>query len=132
MRRATSSSRTLVRAQLMTWVVSTLETRSSWHTPANIMFTPAESTSVSSVRLPTPIKISSRGQRRRAVASEAKAVREAMATIGYRHFNPFMSVSTLPLLVSLERKLSDHGLVDVDRRRPTHDPDGRAEPPAMP
>lgn len=67
-----------------------------------------------------------------AVAGAAAEVRAAMAEIGYRHVNPFMSVSTLPLLVSLERKLSDRGLVDVDRRRPTPDPDGRPEAPAMP
>ncbi len=63
------------------------------------------------------------------VAASAAAVREAMAAIGYRHFNPFMSVATLPLLVSLERKLSDRGLVDVDRRALTPDPDGMPATP---
>ncbi len=43
------------RAQLITAVVSTLLIASSWQNPSRIVFTPAESTSVSSVRLPTPI-----------------------------------------------------------------------------
>ena len=45
----------------MTAVVSTLRIPSSWHSPASSMLTPAESTSVSSVRLPTPIIIATRG-----------------------------------------------------------------------
>lgn len=77
-------------------------------------------------RLPLPIAgiLSDAGAPE--VAAQAAAVRAAMADIGYRHYNPFMSVSTLALLVSLERKLSDRGLVDVARRALTPDPEGAA------
>ena len=56
--RARSISRTDERAQLMTAVVSTARIESSWQNPINIVLTPAESTSVSSVRFPVPITIS--------------------------------------------------------------------------
>ena len=46
-----------MRAQLITAVVRTLRIASSWQKPIRSVFTPAESTSVSSVRLPTPIII---------------------------------------------------------------------------
>lgn len=62
------------------------------------------------------------------VAGRARAVRAAMERIGYRHFNAFMSVATLALLVSLERKISDRGLVDVDRRALTPRPEGMPVP----
>ena len=58
---ARSISRTDERAQLITAVVSTLRIASSWQKPTNNVFTPAESTSVSSVRLPTPIMIAAWG-----------------------------------------------------------------------
>jgi adenine deaminase len=50
------------------------------------------------------------------VVAGAKAVRAALHDWGYRHANAFMSVSTLSLPVSPALKLTDQGLVDVDRR----------------
>lgn len=50
------------------------------------------------------------------VVAGAKAVRAALHDWGYRHANAFMSVSTLSLPVSPSLKLTDRGLVDVDRR----------------
>jgi adenine deaminase len=50
------------------------------------------------------------------VVACAKAVRAALQAWGYRHANAFMSVSTLSLPVSPALKLTDQGLVDVDRR----------------
>ena len=50
------------------------------------------------------------------VVAGAKAVRAALHAWGYRHANAFMSVSTLSLPVSPALKLTDQGLVDVDRR----------------
>ena len=50
------------------------------------------------------------------VVAGAKAVRAALDAWGYKHANAFMSVSTLSLPVSPALKLTDQGLVDVDRR----------------
>ncbi len=50
------------------------------------------------------------------VAADAGAVRAALDEWGYRHANAFMSVSTLALPVSPSLKLTDRGLVDVERR----------------
>jgi adenine deaminase len=50
------------------------------------------------------------------VVAAAKAVRAALEEWGYAHANAFMSVSTLSLPVSPSLKLTDRGLVDVDRR----------------
>jgi adenine deaminase len=75
-------------------------------------------------RLPLPIAGILSPLPAAAVAEQALAVRAAMEAVGYRHYNPFMSVATLALLVSLERKLSDRGLVDVDRRAFTPVQDG--------
>jgi len=50
------------------------------------------------------------------VVDAARAVRAALDAWGYRHANAFMSVSTLCLPVSPRLKLTDRGLVDVDRR----------------
>ncbi len=50
------------------------------------------------------------------VAAAARAVRAALDDWGYRHANAFMSVSTLALPVSPSLKLTDRGLVDVERR----------------
>jgi adenine deaminase len=50
------------------------------------------------------------------VVARAKGVRAALDAWGYRHDNPFMSVSTLSLPVSPMLKLTDQGLVDVNRR----------------
>ncbi len=50
------------------------------------------------------------------VVERAGAVRAALDAWGYRHANAFMSISTLSLPVSPRLKLTDKGLVDVDRR----------------
>jgi adenine deaminase len=50
------------------------------------------------------------------IVDRAAAVREAMEEWGYRHANPFMSMACLSLPVSPRLKLTDQGLVDVDRR----------------
>ena len=50
------------------------------------------------------------------VVASAQDVRAALHAWGYRHANAFMSVSTLSLPVSPALKLTDRGLVDVDRR----------------
>ncbi|MFF3492883.1 adenine deaminase C-terminal domain-containing protein [Streptomyces sp. NPDC002795] len=50
------------------------------------------------------------------VADEAAAVRAALENWGWRHLNPFMSVSTLTLAVSPALKITDRSLVDVVRR----------------
>jgi len=50
------------------------------------------------------------------VVDAARAVRAALDAWGYRHENAYMSVSTLCLPVSPRLKLTDRGLVDVDRR----------------
>ncbi|MCL6595783.1 MAG: amidohydrolase family protein [Firmicutes bacterium] len=76
-------------------------------------------------RLPLPLAGIMSDAGADAVAAAAAEVRRAMEAVGYRHANPFMSVATLSLLVSLERKLSDRGLVDVDRRAFTPEPYGR-------
>ncbi|MGP3769200.1 adenine deaminase C-terminal domain-containing protein [Streptomyces sp. SDT5-1] len=52
------------------------------------------------------------------VADEAAAVRAALEDWGWRHLNPFMSVSTLTLAVSPALKITDRSLVDVVRREP--------------
>jgi adenine deaminase len=50
------------------------------------------------------------------VVAGAQAVRAALDAWGYKHANAFMSVSTLSLPVSPALKLTDQGLVDVDKR----------------
>ena len=50
------------------------------------------------------------------VAAEAAAVRDALHDWGYRHANAFMSLATLSLPVSPALRLTDRGLVDVERR----------------
>ncbi|MFI5662911.1 adenine deaminase C-terminal domain-containing protein [Streptomyces sp. NPDC051684] len=52
------------------------------------------------------------------VADQAAAVRGALENWGWRHLNPFMSVSTLTLAVSPALKITDRSLVDVVRREP--------------
>lgn len=52
------------------------------------------------------------------VAAEAAEVRTALEEWGWRHVNPFMSVSTLTLAVSPALKITDRSLVDVVRREP--------------
>ena len=63
------------------------------------------------------------------VVAEAAAVRDALHDWGYRHANAFMSLATLTLPVSPALKLTDRGLVDVDRRDWAAQPgDGTAGP----
>ncbi|MEB8342085.1 adenine deaminase C-terminal domain-containing protein [Streptomyces endophyticus] len=50
------------------------------------------------------------------VADQAAAVRGALENWGWRHLNPFMSVSTLTLAVSPALKITDRSLIDVVRR----------------
>ncbi|MFB8028048.1 MULTISPECIES: adenine deaminase C-terminal domain-containing protein [unclassified Streptomyces] len=47
------------------------------------------------------------------VADASRRVRDELGTWGWRHRNPFMSVSTLTLAVSPTMKITDLGLVDV-------------------
>lgn len=47
------------------------------------------------------------------VADASRRVREELGAWGWRHRNPFMSVSTLTLAVSPTMKITDLGLVDV-------------------
>ena len=42
-------------------------------------------------------------------------VKESLETLGYRHYNPIMSLCTLGLPVSPALKLTDCGLVDVEK-----------------
>lgn len=44
-----------------------------------------------------------------------KAVRKSLLHLGYRHYNPVMSVGTLGLPVSPALKLTDKGLIDVKK-----------------
>ncbi len=66
------------------------------------------------------------------VAAEAAAVRRALDAWGYRHSNAFMSLATLSLPVSPSLKLTDRGLVDVERRDWAAPPAGQSEGPAGP
>lgn len=48
-----------------------------------------------------------------AVGATLGHIRADLATLGYRHYNPIMSLCTLGLPVSPDLKLTDQGLVDV-------------------
>ncbi|MDG5789284.1 adenine deaminase C-terminal domain-containing protein [Evansella sp. AB-P1] len=48
------------------------------------------------------------------VAKEVKRLRESMHDLGYKHYNPIMSLSTIALPVSPELKITDLGLVNVN------------------
>lgn len=48
-------------------------------------------------------------------AAEVKRLREAMESLGYNHYNPIMSISTHSLPVSPALKITDFGLIDVNR-----------------
>lgn len=48
-------------------------------------------------------------------AQEVKKLRTAMESLGYRHYNPIMSISTLSLPVSPALKITDLGLIDVNQ-----------------
>lgn len=49
------------------------------------------------------------------VGQDVKQLVQAMNDLGYQHYNPIMSVSTLSLPVSPALKITDHGLVDVNK-----------------
>ncbi|GIP40210.1 adenine deaminase [Paenibacillus sp. J31TS4] len=49
------------------------------------------------------------------LAEDVRKLREAMLALGYRHYNPIMSLSTHSLPVSPALKLTDRGLIDVNR-----------------
>ncbi|KAF6657009.1 adenine deaminase C-terminal domain-containing protein [Paenibacillus polymyxa] len=48
------------------------------------------------------------------VAAHVKELRSALLSLGYRHYNPIMSLSTHSLPVSPALKITDHGLIDVN------------------
>jgi adenine deaminase len=48
-------------------------------------------------------------------AEEVERLRNAMEFLGYRHYNPIMSISTHSLPVSPALKITDFGLIDVNR-----------------
>lgn len=47
------------------------------------------------------------------VGQDLKKIRESMVDLGYKHYNPIMSLCTLGLPVSPALKISDMGLIDV-------------------
>ncbi|MFD0693232.1 adenine deaminase C-terminal domain-containing protein [Paenibacillus sp. GCM10027628] len=49
------------------------------------------------------------------VAKEVEQLRKAMESLGYRHYNPIMSISTHSLPVSPALKITDFGLIDVNQ-----------------
>lgn len=49
------------------------------------------------------------------VGAGLKAVRTAMEHLGYRHYNPIMSFATITLPVSPSLKLTDRGMIDVEK-----------------
>lgn len=48
------------------------------------------------------------------VAAKVKDLRASMHELGYKHYNPIMSLSTLSLPVSPAIKITDQGLIDVN------------------
>ncbi|MEK8127104.1 adenine deaminase C-terminal domain-containing protein [Paenibacillus filicis] len=48
-------------------------------------------------------------------AAEVDRLLGAMKALGYRHYNPIMSISTHSLAVSPALKITDHGLIDVNK-----------------
>lgn len=69
-------------------------------------------------RLPLPVGGVMSPAAAEEVAEGARAVRSALEEWGWRHLNPFMSVSTLTLAVSPSLKITDRSLVDVVSRTP--------------
>ncbi len=47
-------------------------------------------------------------------ATQVEQLVHAMRTLGYKHYNPIMSISTHSLPVSPALKITDHGLIDVN------------------
>jgi adenine deaminase len=48
------------------------------------------------------------------LSKEVEKLRHAMQSLGYKHYNPIMSISTLSLPVSPNLKITDLGLIDVN------------------
>ncbi|GGG88820.1 adenine deaminase [Paenibacillus radicis (ex Gao et al. 2016)] len=48
-------------------------------------------------------------------AQEVERLLNAMKALGYRHYNPIMSISTHSLAVSPALKITDYGLIDVNK-----------------
>lgn len=69
-------------------------------------------------RLPLPVGGVMSPEPASEVAARAREVRTALEEWGWRHLNPFMSVSTLTLAVSPSLKITDLSLVDVAHRDP--------------
>ena len=51
------------------------------------------------------------------VAVKVKELRESLIDLGYEHYNPIMSLSTICLPVSPELKVTDRGLIDVNNSK---------------
>jgi adenine deaminase len=51
------------------------------------------------------------------LADKISRIREAMIELGYEHYNPIMSLSTNTLPVSPALKLTDKGLIDVEKMK---------------
>lgn len=49
------------------------------------------------------------------LGKEVEILREKMSQLGYKHYNPIMSLCTLSLLVSPALKITDKGLIDVNQ-----------------
>jgi len=49
------------------------------------------------------------------LAEKISKIREAMTELGYQHYNPIMSLSTNTLPVSPALKITDRGLIDVEK-----------------
>jgi adenine deaminase len=68
------------------------------------------------VDLPLPVGGVMSTGRATDVAAAARAIRQAVTEWGWRHANPFMSLTTLALPVSPQVKVTDRGLVRVENR----------------
>ena len=49
------------------------------------------------------------------LGKEVEILREKMSQLGYKHYNPIMSLCTLSLPVSPALKITDKGLIDVNQ-----------------
>jgi adenine deaminase len=49
------------------------------------------------------------------IGRKMKELRSAIENLGYKHYNPIMSLSTIGLAVSPELKITDRGLIEVNR-----------------
>ena len=49
------------------------------------------------------------------LAEKISNIRKAMIDLGYEHYNPIMSLSTNTLPVSPALKITDQGLIDVEK-----------------